>query len=68
MEHGCDEIHLWGCDSIFHDSVVSATGDYTKQRTVGDDRFLKNWRNVWNTKIKNANNNGVHFVVFRLTK
>ena len=68
MEHGCDEIHLWGCDSIFHDSVVSSTGDYTKQRTIGDPRFLKNWRNVWNTKIKDANNDGVHFVVFRLTK
>jgi hypothetical protein len=68
MEHGCDEIHLWGCDTIFHDSVVSSTGDYTKQTTVGDDRFLRNWRRVWDEKIKNGNQNNVHFVVFRLTK
>jgi hypothetical protein len=66
--HGCDEIHLWGCDSIFHDSVVSTTSDHTKQTTIGDDRFVKNWRRVWNEKIKAANDKNVHFVVFRIAK
>ena len=66
MGLGCTEIHLWGCDSIFNDSVVSTTSNYTKQTTVGDNRFLKNWRRVWDNKMKNALENGVHFVVYRL--
>jgi hypothetical protein len=68
INNGCDEIHLWGCDSIFQDTVVSSTAAYSKQTTVGDARFIKNWRLVWDEKIKNGNENGIHFVVFRMTK
>jgi hypothetical protein len=68
IENRCDEIHLWGCDSIFENTVVSSTAEYTNQNTVGDDRFVKNWRRVWHDKMKIGNEDDVHFVVYRMTK
>lgn len=66
IDNECDEIHLWGCDSIFHNSVVSSTGSYTRQTTLGDDRFIRQWRQVWNTM--HLNNPDVHFVAMKLPK
>lgn len=66
IENGCDEVHLWGCDSIFHNIVESSTGKYLHQTTLGDDRFLKNWRRVWNEM--HLAKPEVHFVVMRLPK
>ena len=66
LGRGCDEIHLWGCDSIFNDTVVSSTGNLTKQTTVGDDRFIRQWRAVWNTM--QLNNPEVRYVAMRLPK
>ena len=61
-----DEIHLWGCDSIFDNTVSSTTGKLMPQTTVGDDRFIKNWRRVWNEMhLKYPD---VHFVAMRLPK
>lgn len=62
----CDEIHLWGCDSIFSNTVSSTTGNLIPQTTTGDDRFIRNWRRVWNEM--HLNNPDVHFVAMRLPK
>jgi len=66
MSEGCDEIHLWGCDSIFQNTVKSSTGALVNQTTLGDDRFIRNWRRVWNEI--HLNNPSVHFVAMRLPK
>jgi len=62
----CDEVHLWGCDSIFSNTTSSTTGVLIPSTTEGDDRFIKNWRKVWNEiHIRNPD---VHFVAMRLPK
>lgn len=66
INNDCDEVHLWGCDSIFQNTTVSSTGGLVKQTTVGDDRFVRNWRKVWN--MIHVNNPSVHFVAMRLPK
>lgn len=66
INYGCDEIHIWGCDSIFQDSVESDTSKFVTKQTIGDDRFIRNWRIVWDQKRKD--NEHVHFVVFRIPK
>ena len=67
MLQGCNEIHVWGCDSIFQDTVESTTSEYVTKQTTGDARFIRNWRNVWDKIILN-NRDFVHFVVFRIPK
>ncbi len=66
MGRECEEIHLWGCDSIFQNVASSSTGQYVAQTTLGDDRFIKNWRRVWNEI--HLQNPTVHFVAMRLPK
>lgn len=66
IRNECDEIHLWGCDSIFSNTVSSTTGKLIPQTTNGDDRFIRNWRRVWNEI--HVNNPNVHFVAMRLPK
>ncbi len=66
INYGCDEIHIWGCDSIFQDTVESTTSEHVIKQTTGDDRFIRNWRIVWDKKRKD--NEHVHFVVFRIPK
>ena len=66
INYGCDELHIWGCDSIFQDSVESTTSEHVVKQTTGDDRFIRNWRIVWDQKRKD--NEHVHFVVFRIPK
>jgi hypothetical protein len=62
----CEEIHLWGCDSIFENTVSSTTGKLIQQSTQGDSRFIRNWRRVWNEiHIENPE---VHFVAMRMPK
>jgi hypothetical protein len=60
---GCDEVHLWGCDSIFSNTVSSTTGKLIPSTTEGDDRFIRNWRRVWNEI--HVNNPEVAFVAMR---
>lgn len=62
----CEEIHLWGCDSIFENTVSSTTGKLIQQSTQGDSRFIRNWRRVWNEM--HINNPDVHFVAMRMPK
>jgi len=62
----CDEIHLWGCDSIFSNTTSSTTGKLIPSTTGNDDRFIRNWRRVWNEMY--VNNRNVHFVAMRLPK
>ncbi len=64
IAQGCDEIHLWGCDSIFSNTVSSTTGKLIPSSTDGDDRFIRNWRRVWNTL--HIDNPEVAFVAMRL--
>jgi hypothetical protein len=49
LEYGAfDEIHIWGCDSIFEDHIASSTDDFVFKEDKTGDRFLKNWRRIWN--------------------
>jgi hypothetical protein len=66
IRNGCDEVHLWGCDSIFDGTTSSTTNKIINSTTLGDDRFIKNWRRVWN-EIHVANPD-VHFVAMRMPK
>lgn len=57
LEFGCDELNVWGCDSIFKNDLLSTTDEYVKKQ-LDPDRFIKNWRKVWNDifqKYPNAN-------------
>ena len=66
IRHGCDEVHLWGCDSISDGTTSSTTNKIINSTTLGDDRFIKNWRRVWNEM--HVNNPDVHFVAMRMPK
>mgnify|MGYP000007490627 CR=1 FL=1 len=66
IEYGCSEVHVWGCDSIFENDTKSETSKYTVQTTNADERFIKNWRRVWQ-EIHNSNGH-IDFVVYRLDK
>jgi hypothetical protein len=43
---GCDELNVWGCDSIFTDDISSTTDVYVKKES-DTMRFVKKWRGVW---------------------
>jgi hypothetical protein len=48
---------VWGCDSIFKDDLSSTTDAYVKKQP-DTERFVKNWRKVWNDifqRYPNAN-------------
>lgn len=47
-EFGCDEIRIWGCDSIFQDDISSSTDRYVVKDDTKGDRFTRHWRRVWN--------------------
>lgn len=47
-EYGCNEINVWGCDSIFQDDISSTTDKYVHKEDTKGDRFTKQWRRVWN--------------------
>lgn len=66
IRNECDEIQLWGCDSIFSSTTSSTTGKLIPSTTNNDDRFIRNWRRVWNEM--HVNNPNVHFVAMRLPK
>lgn len=46
LDYGCDELHIWGCDSIFKEDISSTTDAYVNKEpdTI---RFVKHWRKVW---------------------
>lgn len=64
MEYGCNEVHIWGCDSVFEENLESTTDGYVT-KNLDSSRFLKNWRRVWNTIFDNPK---CHFVVYRNAK
>ena len=46
LDYGCNELNIWGCDSIFKDDLSSITDEYVnKEPEVA--RFVKQWRKVW---------------------
>jgi hypothetical protein len=47
LEFGCNELNVWGCDSIFKDDLSSTTDVYVKKEP-DTQRFVNNWRQVWN--------------------
>ena len=61
---GCDELHIWGCDSIFQDDIESETSTHVNKHHTGDDRFIRNWRKVW--AEKRMENPDINFVVYRI--
>jgi hypothetical protein len=63
---GCNEIHIWGCDSIFQDNIESETSNVVTKQHLGDERFVRNWRKVW--EQKRLENPEVYFVVYRIAK
>jgi hypothetical protein len=57
LEFGCDELNVWGCDSIFNDDITSSTDVYVK-KDLNTQMFVKHWRKVWNDlfqRYPNAN-------------
>lgn len=62
-EQNCDEIHIWGCDSIFNDDVSSTT-DKQIPKTMDSERFLRNWRKVWDKKFEDR----IQYIIHRNTK
>lgn len=61
-EQGCDEIHIWGCDSIFEQTISSETDSYISKEYMDKSRFIKHWRWAWNDII--ANNPNINYRVF----
>ena len=60
IELECDEIYLWGCDSIFEDDIRSTTPG-----NKNDPRFHSKWRQVWNNIYLNTS---ARIVAMRLPK
>ena len=46
LDYGCDELNIWGCDSIFKNDLSSTTDAWVK-KDPDSDRFTKHWRRVW---------------------
>ena len=65
IDHGCDEIHVWGCDSIFESTVVSTTDELVEKK-MDAERFLRHWRQVW--MDIHAYNTHVRFIAVRYKK
>jgi hypothetical protein len=47
-EYGCNEVNVWGCDSIFKNDITSTTDKYVPKEDTSGDRFTKQWRRIWN--------------------
>jgi hypothetical protein len=44
----CNQINVWGCDSIFEDDISSPTDILVEKQDNTSDKFIKNWRRIWN--------------------
>lgn len=44
---GCDKIDIYGCDSIFEDTIASSTDEHVEKTTELQDKFLTHWREIW---------------------
>jgi hypothetical protein len=62
IDNGCEEIHIWGCDSIFEDTIKSSTDELVK-KDMDQERFIRHWRQVWVDIHKS--HPYVNFVAFR---
>lgn len=62
-EQNCDEIHIWGCDSIFNDDISSNTDKHIP-KVMDSERFLRNWRKVWDKKFEER----IQYIIHRNTK
>jgi hypothetical protein len=45
---GCEEIDVWGCDSMFSETISSSTDAFVPKSDSDGARFIKKWRAVWN--------------------
>lgn len=51
MNKNADEIQIYGCDSIFEDDITSKT-DTAVEKTMDSERFIRQWRKVWDKKFE----------------
>lgn len=42
-----NQIEIFGCDSIFEDTIASSTDDYVPKENKTHQGFIDNWRIVW---------------------
>jgi hypothetical protein len=63
-EFGCDQIDVWGCDSIFENNISSTTDVYVKKEDTVGDRFTRQWRRIWNEIFDSHSN--IKFTVIRI--
>lgn len=47
-----DDIHVWGCDSIFTDDISSTTDNYISKKDIKNAKFISNWRRIWHDFIE----------------
>jgi hypothetical protein len=47
IQLGCSRIDIWGCDSIFLDTIESSTDSVVEKDDKVGVRFYKNWRRLW---------------------
>lgn len=62
MTKEVDEIQIYGCDSIFDNTISSVTDDKVEKK-MDSERFIRQWRKVWDKKFEND----IKFVVKHIT-
>lgn len=62
MTKNVDQIHLYGCDSILEDDISSITDDNVEKH-MDSERFIRQWRKVWDKKFEND----LKFLVHKIT-
>lgn len=62
MTKEVDEVHLYGCDSIFEEDISSVT-DEVVEKNMNLDKFIRKWRKVWDKKFENE----LKFLVHKIT-
>jgi hypothetical protein len=63
IDNGCSDVHIWGCDSIFESTLDSSTDQHI-EKNMDKERFIKNWRRVW--EDIRVNNPTTNFVAIRV--
>lgn len=62
MTKEVNEVHLYGCDSIFEEDISSVT-DEVVEKNMNLDKFIRKWRKVWDKKFENE----LKFLVHKIT-
>lgn len=63
MEQQANEIHVYGCDSIFENDISSTTDKHLDKK-MDSDMFLRHWRKEWHKKMQSE----IDFKIFKSTK